>query len=284
MGLWACGSESPAGDGESGGSGDDGIASLGSVSQDDDGGSTSGVGSASADGSTSASVGDDDEDDDASDEVTVFDVGPNDVPAGCDPGQGTASADFSIIWIANSPNGTVSKIDTKSATEIARYRTGPGAPDPSRTSVNLAGDVAVSNRQGSVTKIAAELVDCVDANADGMITTSQGPNDVLDWGTDECVLWHHDAGFDEGVAGSQGGPRATAWEPGEIDPDTCESVNADLWFAFRNQPADSATVRQLDGATGDVIGEVVIEDWPCNWGHGPYGGAMDANGDFWLLG
>jgi len=241
-------------------------------------------GDASADSGSSSGSADDADDGDDSDDGIVFDVGSHDLELGCDQGQGTASADFSIIWIANSPNGTVSKIDTKTAVEIARYRTGPGSPDPSRTSVNLEGDVAVSNRQGSVTKIAAELDDCVDADGDGMITTSQGPTDVLDWGEDECVLWHHDAGFDETVAGSLGGPRATAWAPGEIDPQTCEYMNADLWFGFRNQPDASVTIRRLNGADGTVVGEVVVDEWPCNWNHGPYGGAMDANGDFWGLG
>ncbi len=285
VGLSGCGGALPPGSGGSEGSGDDGIGSL-----DDDDGSgsvsasvTQGDASADSSGSSGASADDDDADDDSDDGI-VFDVGAHDLQPSCEEGHGTASHDFSIIWIANSPDGTVSKIDTKTATEVARYRTGPGNPDPSRTSVNLAGDVAVSNRQGSVTKIAAELEDCIDANGDSAITTSQGPDDVLEWGADECILWHHDAGFDESVAGSQGGPRATAWEGGEIDPDTCQNVNADLWFAFRNQPDDSATIRRLDGDDGTPVGEVVIEDWPCNWGHGPYGGAMDANGDFWALG
>jgi hypothetical protein len=267
--------------GESGGSGDDGIGSLDSASDSSDGPSPTTVthGDASADSGSSSGTADDaddDDEDDASDDGIVFDVGSRDLEPVCDPDQGTASADFSIIWIANSPDGTVSKIDTKTATELARYRTGPGSPDPSRTSVNLSGDVAVSNRQGTVTKIAAEIEDCVDADGDNMITTSQGPADVLDWGADECVLWHHDAGFDETIAGSTGGPRATAWEGGEIDPTTCEYAEADLWFAFRNQPETSATIRKLDGDDGSPVGEVVIPDWPCNWGHGPYGGAIDA--------
>ncbi len=288
MGVLGCGGQTPPGSGGS----DQGDEGIGSVDAGNDSGesssasnSVSASGSASASGGSGNGSGGDASDDDGADDVTVFDVGFVDPPPDCtQPGQGTASNDFSIIWIANSPDGTVSKIDTKTAIEIARYRTGPGSADPSRTSVNLAGDVAVTNRRGSVTKIAAEVEDCIDANVDGVITTSQGPDDVLDWGADECVLWHHDSGFDSAVAGSHGGPRATAWAPGETDPVTCEYVNADLWFAFRNQPDDSATIRRIHGDDGTLVGEIVIEDWPCNWGHGPYGGAMDADGDFWALG
>src|SRR5688572_1625164 len=55
---------------------------------------------------------------------------------------------YSYIWIANSSEGTVSKIDTVSLVEVGRYRTHPDFGDPSRTSVSLNGDVAVANRNG----------------------------------------------------------------------------------------------------------------------------------------
>ena len=194
-----------------------------------------------------------------------------------DPGEN----EFSVIWIANSPEGTVSKIDTVTATELARYATGPDAPDPSRTTVNLQGDVAVANRSGSVTKIAAEEERCIDANANGAIDTSQGPNDVLPWGEDECVLWHHDIPFNNND--NQGGPRGTAWDAG-ADAAGCATANPHLWIGWRDQPDDVAIVRRLDGATGTLDGEVVIPDWVGNWGHGPYGGAADADGAYWGLG
>ncbi|MCS6799014.1 MAG: putative metal-binding motif-containing protein, partial [Myxococcota bacterium] len=61
-----------------------------------------------------------------------------------------------FIWIANSGEGTVSKVDTRTFVEVARYITGPAGRgnDPSRTSVNTEGDVYVGNRSGrSLTKI-----------------------------------------------------------------------------------------------------------------------------------
>lgn len=224
----------------------------------------------------------DDGDDDDGPRPTKYDVGSPTGTLDCSDGEVTTA--FSIIWIANSPEGTVSKIDTGSAVELARYRTGPDGPDPSRTAVNLAGDVAVSNRRGSITKIAGSLAGCVDADGDGEIRTSGGADDVLDWGEDECVLWHASTSFDASIAGSSGGPRATAWTGGTLDPDTCDVTGVDLWVSWRNQPESSATIRKISGVDGTTLGEAVIEDWPDNWGHGPYGGAADAAGDLWALG
>ncbi len=202
----------------------------------------------------------------------------------CGSDDPNSSEAFSIIWIANSSEGTVSKVDTAEAVELARYRTGPGSDsDPSRTSVNLFGDVAVGNRSGSVVKIAARIENCIDFNQDGEITTSQGPDDVLEWGADECVLWHHDVGFDPSIAEHQGGPRGIAWDAGTPGPDGCPQ-DPKLWVGWRNQPHESVIVRRLDGATGEPEGEVTISNWQQNWGHGTYGGATDKNRDFWGLG
>ena len=46
-----------------------------------------------------------------------------------------------------------------------RYLTRPDAAgNPSRTSVNLAGDVAVANRAGGITKVYAKSDECPDVN------------------------------------------------------------------------------------------------------------------------
>lgn len=214
------------------------------------------------------------------------DVGENVGDCGGRGGGGGQDEDeaFSIIWIANSTEGTVSKVDTVTAIELARYATGPDDPDPSRTSVNLFGDVAIANRSGSVVKIAADIKNCIDLNQDGEITTSQGLDDVLPWGTDECVLWFHDVGFAGGNGNSNtGGPRAIAWDAGEPGPDGCPT-DPKLWVGWRNQPEAAVKIRRLDGETGELLGEVDVPDWEQNWGHGTYGGATDKNRDFWGLG
>lgn len=219
-----------------------------------------------------------------------FDVVPSDdgLPGGgdCSDGMGGGEDDeydFSIIWVSNSPEGTVSKIDTVTAFEMSRYNTGPGDDDPSRTSVNLLGDVAIANRAGSVTKIAARVEHCDDRNMDDVIQTSAAADDVLPWMEDECVLWRHEIEFPDGLSSNQGGPRAIAWDGGDPNGDPCDP-KPNLWVGWRNQPDTNVIVRRLNGVTGDSMGEATIPDWDGNWGHGTYGGASDRDGAFWGLG
>ena len=145
-------------------------------------------------------------------------------PQPCEPDLTPSTFDY--IWIANSSEGTVSKINTKTGIEEGRFRTAAQAANPSRTSVNQYGDVAVSNRDpGSITKIAALEVRCNDNNNNGKIDTSTGPGNILPWGQDECVLWHQS--FPS--PGYSQGPRPTAWEGIAQDPVTCEIPVPRLW-------------------------------------------------------
>jgi DNA-binding beta-propeller fold protein YncE len=215
-----------------------------------------------------------------------------------DVGQGMASADggdcmggggmgentFSIIWISNSPEGTVSKIDTMTGTELARYYSGPtnGEDDPSRTSVNLEGDVAVSNRSGSVTKFSSENSRCIDTNGNGMIDTSGGPGDVRPFGEDECMLWHH-ALEDDG--NNHHGPRPTAWDAGGQN-DPCQPEDDRLWVGWWRFDDNVARFQRRDGGDGALLDEVDIPMWD-NQGdtdYGPYGGAVNAEGDLYSSG
>ncbi len=182
---------------------------------------------------------------------------------------------LSYIWIANSSQNTVSKINTETAVEEARYYVEGGSP--SRTSVNLDGDVAVSSRDpGGVTKIAAKEEDCVDKNNNGMIDTSTGPNDILPLGTDECVLWQKPIPS----PGYSFGPRATAWVAGKPDPVTCEYPEPVLWMGWKDN-GNTAHFLKIDGATGDTIDEVTH---PWGSSYSPYGGAVDADGNFFATG
>lgn len=201
--------------------------------------------------------------------------------AGDCPGGGGMPGDleFSNIWIANTPDGTVSKIDTMTGVELGRYFTGATtASDPSRTSVNLLGDVAVVNRAGgSVVKIAAVEDRCVDGNGNGTIETSTGPNDVLPWGSDECVLWETPL---------YTGARAAAWDsgndPDDLDAMGCQVVDPKLWVSAMDE-TNTVHVWRLDGATGAVLDEVTQPGWTGGWG-GVYGGAVDRERGFWAPG
>lgn len=190
-------------------------------------------------------------------------------PASC----GGGDVEFSYIWIANSSEGTVSKIDTRTRTEVARYRTGPErGPDPSRTSVNLRGDVAVVNRAGSITKVWARLDDCVDRDVNGAIDTSSGPGDVRPWGADECVAWNTPLQF---------AARPAAWTSGTatVGPDGCTYyADPEVWTSAPDGEGN-ARVYLLRGDDGAIVGSTLLPG--ADGGFGVYGGAVDANNDFW---
>jgi len=194
-----------------------------------------------------------------------------DPDTGNDTDCGGFAIEFSYIWIANSPEGTVSKIDTETLVEVARYRTGPQGSDPSRTSVNLNGDVAITNRDGSITKIGAVEEHCKEKNGQPGIQTSKGPNDVLAWGADECVLWNTKL---------NPASRPAAWTSGEkVDPQNpCSpSIGEKVWTS--GPQGGDAWVYLLDGETGQILDQVLVPG--ANGGLGIYGGAVDQNNDFW---
>ena len=194
----------------------------------------------------------------------------------CEQQEGNGQQDLlSFIWIANSSQNTVSKINTKTGVEEGRYAVFGGSP--SRTSVNLNGDVAVSSRHpGGVTKIAARKESCVDKNANGMIDTSTGPNDVKPLGEDECVLWNKPIPSPE----YSSGPRATAWEGVKPDPDTCQYPPQRLWFGWKDAQQVAHFMR-VDGETGATLDEVTYPNWST---YSPYGGAVDKDGNFYASG
>lgn len=223
--------------------------------------------------------GSDDLDDDTGSVDGTDDGTPGGGAGDCPGSSGTPTDEyeFSYIWIANSPQGTVSKINTFTGIEEGRYRTGPGDPDPSRTSVNQYGDVAVANRNGGIAKVAANVEACVDANGDGTIQTSTGPGDILDWGTDECVLWYQDL-----PASGSSGPRPVAWEPVASQ---CGTIQPRVWVGFYRGPGEDVGVFQRrDGSTGALLDEVEIPQWDFGKDPRPYGGAVNAKGDLWVTG
>ena len=245
------------GGGPTSGSPGTGGANSGSAS----GGGTSTTGTTSATGtSTSTTTG------------FKFDLGAfPDAPPNCEPGD----VEFSYIWISNSSQGTVSKINTRTLVEEGRYTSGPpGAQDPSRTSVNLDGDVAVVNRQGGITKIWAIPERCQDKNNDNTITTSTGPNDVLPWGQDECVAWNTPL-----LPAS----RPVAWTTGDkVGEDQCGNPIFENPKVWATAPSGGQTVVYLiDGDTGAIDDQITV---PAGSGLGGcYGGAVDQNNDFWCV-
>ncbi len=174
-----------------------------------------------------------------------------------------------FIWIANTAEGTISKIDTRTYQEIARYLTGPDGVDndPSRTSVNTFSDVYVGNRgitgSRSVTKISALGNECPDRNGDGMQRTSQGATDVLPWGTDDCIIWNTappGANFVRSIAAQDSAPNDDTLRPG-------------VWVGDW-----AGKVWKLDSENGDIL---LTTDSPVE---GNYGFALDGFGNLWISG
>jgi len=200
-----------------------------------------------------------------------------------DPCGGQMGAfDFSYLWVANTTQGSVSKINTMTLTEEARYyaHADPANASTSRTSVNIDGRfVVVTNRAGySATKIAATKDDCVDKNGDGMIQTSQNKDDLLPWGTDECVLWStlvNPISF-----GYNGGPRGTAWAPGEFNKDTCKYENQKVWVGWMDAPGH-AIIGRFDGDTGVQDATIPLDNWTSQIS--PYGAAADGFNYIWTI-
>ncbi len=195
-------------------------------------------------------------------------TGPDASVSGC-------GEERSYIWIANSAEGTLSKLCTLDGVEVGRYWTSPqtSSGDPSRTSVNMHGDMVVTNRNteggpSSVTKFAAEPRDCIDRDADTRIRTSTSATDVLPWGQDECMIWN--APLPDASATTAIGARATAWD-GTEDPETGEG--GFVWIGALNNNG----VYKLDGDTGEIVGRTSVTNQP-------YGGVIDGRGGFWIVG
>lgn len=202
-----------------------------------------------------------------------FDLRPpnDDLPA-CTvpPSEALDRIEFSYIWIANSVEGTVSKIDTETLEEVGRYLTRPdGAGDPSRTSVNLNGDVAVANRRGGITMIAARKEDCPDPD-----NTSTGADDVRPW-PDGCVSWYQPFDYDS--------QRPVAWTHGVWNPERCRFEQQALWTSGHRLETTTADVLLLRETDGELEGMVTVDGVATDI-YGLYGGAVDAHGDFWATG
>lgn len=200
----------------------------------------------------------------------------------CGPFSPKFKEPFANIWIANSSEGTVSRIAIATGVEQGRYRVGPGTTDPSRTSVNLFGDVAVADRAGGIVKIAGASERCVDRNGNGTIDTSSGPGDVRVYEQDECVLWRSELPGGDGLDLHSAGPRPVAWEAA-LDDGSCPTKNPRVWVGWYDYPAKTGEFRRLDGNTGAILDEVSVPDWGDRK-HGPYGGAVNRQGDLWAVG
>lgn len=190
-----------------------------------------------------------------------------------DPDKGVSKKVKPLIWVANSGEGTISKVSTQSLAELARYCTAPGCnSDPSRSTVGLSADVVVANRAytgtPSAVRIAADEASCIDRNGNGKIDTSTG-GVAIPWpagqptSPDECVLWWQD--FSSYGAAL---PRAAGFDA-EI------GLNGELSVYVYVGLYSAQKVLRLDGKTGAIVKEIPV---PGN----PYGLVLDRDGSVWV--
>ena len=193
---------------------------------------------------------------------------PNTMVTNPDGSLSLASSNVSIpfIWIANSPEDTVSKLDTSTGKEVGRYTV---CDDPSRTAVDLNGDAVVGCRgDGKVAKIAIVEADCLDKNQNGRIDTSRDINGDGVIGNvasgervtnDECIMWTTSADPDCGARGERCARAAG------VDKDN------NVWIGFYG----SKNIVQLDGETGQIL-----RTFPVTFS--PYGLAIAGDGVIWV--
>ncbi len=203
-----------------------------------------------------------------------------------------------VIWVAGSAEGTVSKIDTRTTTEIGRYYTFPGSQkgvltaDPSRTTVGLSGQVVVANRawqfsanpaNASAMSIAGDISQCVDRNGNGKIETSTNATPIP-WpagmanSPDECVLWiNRDIGDRQGRPQNPGAddngsrPRAAGFDAQiGLDGMLSTQVYIGLW--------GTRELVRIDAKTGKTLKRIDLGSVE------PYGLVLDKNGDVWIRG
>src|SRR5215217_2057242 len=181
-----------------------------------------------------------------------------------------SARELDFLWVAVSSKGTIVKIDTKTGQILGEYFTSPnGQPrDPSRTTVDLNGNVWNTNRAGnSVVHVGlVENGQCVDRNGNGIIETSTGFGDIKPWtnlngadtnggvttAQDECIIHY---------------TKVNSFGTRHV------SVNKDndIWVSGTS----GRRFDLIDGTTGQIKrAEPTV-------GFGGYGGLMDPNGVIW---
>lgn len=174
----------------------------------------------------------------------------------------TTTLELNFIWIANSGENTVSKLDTNTGRELGRYYV---CQNPSRTAVDKDGDCWVGCRNdGLVGKISTFEAGCIDKNGNGTIETSFdanddgviSPNEMTGQGADECVKFITKPFASENTIRALG-----------VDADNF------AWVGGWNH----AKLWRLHPDNGAVVQEITI---PNN----PYGLAIDQQGIIWVAG
>jgi hypothetical protein len=256
----------------------------------------------------------------------VLDGGPNGEGSGVsvlpEPDGGITlnqrSAELYFMWIANNNVGTVSKYDTRTGREVARYwstipkdcANSAGPPctngntltnltarsyNPSRTAIDINGDVWVANRavaaQGSVTKIANNEADCIDRNGNGRIDTSRDVNgdgristnaadgEMVDPTNRADPLQYDECVLFSTPVGSPAPANGVAGRALAIST-SLESTSGDVWVGIHHE-SRMYKLSSLNGQPQPVAG--AGSPPYVAMGFGPYGALVDRAQRLWVV-
>lgn len=200
-----------------------------------------------------------------------------------------------FMWIANAGEDTVSKIDTTTGREVARYRTGHGpagqaghvshlgnayaGPAPSRTAIDTEGNLYIANRRfdnrpAEVMKILA--TGGVDRNGNGVIDTSSDlDNNGVISGAE--ILPMADLNGDGRVQLDEVQDERVVWvsqvgSAGALGRSLCRDTRGHIWLGLYN----TSQYFKLDSATGATLAGPISTP-----GHTPYGCLVDGTGRLW---
>jgi len=174
----------------------------------------------------------------------------------------TSSSTEPYIWIANYALDTVTKMDTRTGRQVAKYHSvllrnwdgtiptvanpSSGCNSPSRTAVDGSGNAfavnrAVCSNSASVTKYAGTLGACIDRNGNGTIETSSdvNGNGLIEMNAtefkgqaDECILYTKNFAA-----------------PGDLGRGAAVDADQNLWVSGFS----SSKLWKLNGATGALM-------------------------------
>ena len=179
-----------------------------------------------------------------------------------------------LIWIANTREGSISKVNVETFEELGRFQTGPNdgiesflnGNDPSRTTADPTnGDIYVTNRaHGSVIKISSAGSLC------GPNTSTPADLTKRLWSgdspTDDCIVWN--TNLREGRGSGENRVRAAALQ---IATGLDGVINKYVWIGGFN----TRTIWKLNADTGQIL---LITESPVR----PYGFALDRAGNLWI--
>ncbi len=173
-----------------------------------------------------------------------------------------------FLWVANTSLGMVTKLDTRTGQQAARYdsvltRNWDGSVpavrpprdtcnNPVLTAVDARGNAFIVNRgactgvSASITKYAGSLAECVDRNGNGVIDTSSDANNngTIDSAeflgqSDECILWTKN------------------YAPaGEVGRSIVIDADQHVWAAAGST---ASKIYQLHGGTGAVLRVIALQ-------------------------